>query len=117
MFEQLLGIDVLTALLLPVVWGITGYLAGRLAFRRTQGSLLVSARITLALLGLAGLLVVAKLVMIQQFWSYGWLFAHDRAIFGLPLLVLPAVATLVCSVPRLWRIVRGADHGSPGEGG
>jgi FtsP/CotA-like multicopper oxidase with cupredoxin domain len=108
MFEQILGIDILAALLLPVAWGIAGYLAGRLAFRPTRGRLLVSVRITLAVLGLAGLLVVAKLVTIQQFWSYGWLFAHDRVIVSLPLVILPVAATLLWSVPRLWRIARGA---------
>jgi hypothetical protein len=108
MFERILVFDIFVALLLPVAWGIAGYLAGRLAFRPTRGRLLVSVRITLAVLGLAGLLVVAKIVMIQQFWSYDWLFAHDRAIVSLPLVILPAAATLVWSVPRLWRIVRGA---------
>jgi hypothetical protein len=71
MFERILVIDIFVALLLPVAWGIAGYLAGRLAFRPTRGRLLVSVSITLAVLGLAGLLVVAKMVMIQQFWSYG----------------------------------------------
>ena len=108
MFEQILGIDILAALLLPVAWGIAGHLAGRLAFRRTRGRLLVSVRITFAVLGLAGLLVVAKLVAIQQFWSYGWLFAHERVIVSLPFIVLPVAATLVCFAPRLWRIARGA---------
>ena len=108
MFEQILAIDILAAILLPAAWGLAGYLAGRLAFRRTRGRLLVSVRITFVVLGLAGLLVVAKLVTIQQFWSYGWLFAHDRVIVSLPLVVLPVAATLVCSVPRLWRIARGA---------
>ena len=107
MFEQILGIDMLTALLLPVAWGLAGYLAGRLAFRRTRGRLLVGARITLAILGLPLPLVAAKLVTIQQFWSYGWLFARDRVIASLPLIVVPAAATLVWSAPRLWRIARG----------
>jgi FtsP/CotA-like multicopper oxidase with cupredoxin domain len=108
MFEQILGIDILIALLLPVAWGIAGYLAGRLAFRRTRGRLRVGAWITFAVLGLGGLLVVAKLVTIQQFWSYGWLFASDRVIVGLPLVLLPVAATLLSSVPRLWRIARAA---------
>jgi hypothetical protein len=95
MFEQIIGIEILAALLLPVAWGIAGYLAGCLAFRRTRSRLLVSVRITLAVLGLAGLLVVAKMVTIHQFWSYGWLFAHDRVIVSLPLVILPAAATLV----------------------
>jgi len=108
MFEQILGIDILIALLLPVAWGLAGYLAGRLAFRRTRGRLLVGAWITFAVLGLALLLVVAKLATIQQFWSYGWLFARDRVIVSLPLVILPAAATLLWSIPRLWRIVRGS---------
>jgi hypothetical protein len=32
MFEQIPGIDILVALLLPIAWGIAGYLAGSLAF-------------------------------------------------------------------------------------
>jgi FtsP/CotA-like multicopper oxidase with cupredoxin domain len=108
MFEQILGIDILVALLLPVAWGIAGYLAGRLAFLRTQGRLQVGAWITLAVLGLTGLLVAAKLATSEQFWSYGWLFARDRVIVSLPLVILPAAATLLWSVPRLWRIAREA---------
>jgi FtsP/CotA-like multicopper oxidase with cupredoxin domain len=106
MFEQILGIDIIVALLLPVAWGIAGYLAGRLAFSRTRGRLRIGAWITLAVLGLGWLLVVAKITTIQQFWSYGWLFAYDRVIVGLPLVVLPVAATLAWSVPRFWRIGR-----------
>ena len=117
MFEQILGIDILTALLLPVAWGLAGYLAGRLAFCRTRGRLLVRARITLTILGLALLLVAAKLVTIQQFWSYGWLFARDRVIVSLPLIVGRRPRTLVWSFPAIVENRARDGHGAAGEGG
>jgi hypothetical protein len=36
MFEQILGIDIFVALLVPIAWGIAGYLAGSLAFRTSS---------------------------------------------------------------------------------
>ena len=108
MFEVVLGVGVMAAPALLAAWWLAGYLAGRLAFRRTRGRLRLGAWVLLAVLGLAGLLTVAELFLIWQLWSYGWLFAKDRVTLGLPLLVLPASAVILLTTPRLWRVGRGA---------
>lgn len=105
-FDGLRGSDIILALLLLVAWGILGHRMGRLAFHRALGRLRFGARTRLALLVSALLLVAAKLVVVQQFFSYGWLFGRDQAALAVVLLVLPALAVLVFSVPRLWRISR-----------
>ena len=115
MFEAVLGVGALVAPALLAAWWLAGYLAGRLAFRRTRGRLRLGAWIVFASLGLAGLLTVANLLVVGRLWSYGWLFAQDRVMLGLPPVVLPTVAVLLLTTPRLWRIARGAaeDHKAP----
>jgi FtsP/CotA-like multicopper oxidase with cupredoxin domain len=108
MFEATLGVGVLVAPALLAAWWLAGYLAGRLAFRRTQGRLRLRAWILFIVLGLAGLLTVVELFVVGQLWSFGWLFAQDRVMLGLPPLVLPIVAVLLLAAPRLWRVARRA---------
>jgi FtsP/CotA-like multicopper oxidase with cupredoxin domain len=108
MFEAALGVGVLVAPALLAAWWLAGYLAGRLAFRRTQGRMRLGAWILFIVLGLAGLLTVMELFVVGQLWSFGWLFAQDRVMLGLPPLVLPTVAVLLLAAPRLWRVARRA---------
>ena len=108
MFEAALGVGVLVAPALLAAWWLAGYLAGRLAFRRMRGRLRLGAWILFTVLGLAGLLTVVELFVVGQLWSFGWLFAQDRVMLGLPPLVLPAVAVLLLAAPRLWRVARRA---------
>jgi FtsP/CotA-like multicopper oxidase with cupredoxin domain len=107
MFEAALGLGVMVAPALLGAWLLAGYLAGRLALRRTRGRLRLGARVLLAVLGFAGLLTMAEAFVVGWLWSYGWLFAADKGVPGLPPLLLPAGATLLFSVPRLWEISRG----------
>ena len=106
MFEAVLGIGAMVAPPLLAAWWLAGYLAGRLAFCRTQRRLRLGAWALLTVLGLAGLLTAVELFMVGQLWSYGWLFVEDRVILGLPPLVLPASAVLLLSAPRLRRVAR-----------
>ncbi len=112
MFEAALGISAMVALALLAAWWLAGYLAGRLAFCRTQRRLRLGAWTLLTVLGLAGLLTAVELFMVGQLWSYGWLFVEDRVILGLPPLVLPASAVLLLSAPRLWRVARSTSGAS-----
>jgi FtsP/CotA-like multicopper oxidase with cupredoxin domain len=108
MFEAVLGAGTLIAPPLFLAWWLAGYLAGRLAFGRTRGRLRLGAWVLLTVLGLAGLLAAAEVFLVAQLWSYGWLFAKDRVVLGIPPLVLPASAVILLSIPRLWRVARGA---------
>jgi FtsP/CotA-like multicopper oxidase with cupredoxin domain len=107
MFEAALGLGVMVAPALFGAWLLAGYLAGRLAFRRTRGRLRLGARVLLAVLGFAGLLTLAEAFVVGWLWSYGWSFAADRGVPGLPPLLLPTSAVLLFSIPRLWGISRG----------
>jgi FtsP/CotA-like multicopper oxidase with cupredoxin domain len=107
MFEAVLFAGAIVAPALLAAWWLAGYLAGRLAFRRTRGRLRLGAWVLLTVVGLAGLLTAAELFMVGQVWSYGWLFVKDRVMLGLMPLVLPASAALLLATPRLWRVARG----------
>jgi FtsP/CotA-like multicopper oxidase with cupredoxin domain len=108
MFEAVLGAGAMVAPALLAAWWLAGCLAGRLAFRRTRSRLRLGAWILFTVLGLAGLLTAVELFVVGQLWSFGWLFAKDRVLLGLPPLVLPTVAVLLLAAPRLWRVARGA---------
>jgi FtsP/CotA-like multicopper oxidase with cupredoxin domain len=106
MFQSVLGIGAMVAPALLATWWLAGYLAGRLAFCRTQRRLRLGAWALLAVLGFAGLLTAVELFTVWQLWSYGWLFVEDRVILGLPPLALPVSAVLLLAAPRMWRIAR-----------
>lgn len=107
MFEGLLAASAMLALALLAAWCLAGYLAGRLAFSRTRGRLRLGAWALLALLGLTGLLAAVELFVVGRLWSFGWLFAQDKVMLGLPPFLLAIGAASLLSVPRLWRISRG----------
>ena len=104
MFEAVLFASAAVALALLAAWWLAGYLAGRLTFGRTRGRLRLGARALLAVLGFAGLVSVAELSVVGWLWSFGWLFAQDKVVLGLPPLLAAAGGALLLSVPRLWRI-------------
>ena len=105
MFEAVLGVSALVTPAILIAWWLAGYLAGRLVF---WGRLRLGVGVLLAVLGLAALLTAAELFLVARLWSYDWLFVKDRMILGTPPLLLPAAAALFLSVPRLWRLARGA---------
>jgi FtsP/CotA-like multicopper oxidase with cupredoxin domain len=109
MFEAILGISTLVTPALLITWWLAGYLAGRLALRRTRGRLRLAAGVLLAFLGLAALVTAAEAFVVVQLWSYGWLFVKDRTVLAALPLLLPAATAIFLSIPRLWRVARGAQ--------
>lgn len=106
MYESIDNFATLLAALALLLWAIAGYRAGRLVYRPTQGKLRSSARRNLALLSAGGLAIVGNLAVVGMLWSLGWVFARDRVIVQLPLLVIPAASVFILSVPRLWKMER-----------
>jgi FtsP/CotA-like multicopper oxidase with cupredoxin domain len=97
--------------LLFLLWAISGYRAGRLVFRPSRGTLRRSARWNLTLLGVDLLVLLAQLAMVALTWLHGWVFADNRVLLAVPPMLVGAVAVLVWSAPRLWRIGRaGPGH-------
>ncbi|WP_020673778.1 multicopper oxidase family protein [Amycolatopsis nigrescens] len=105
-FENILNLDTILAALLVVIWGVAGYSAGRLAGRRTLRGLRAGARRGLGYLLLGLLLALARAVLIGVTASYGWDFAADRILIIAPVLLLPAVAVVLLTAPRLFRLAR-----------
>jgi FtsP/CotA-like multicopper oxidase with cupredoxin domain len=96
--------------LLFLLWAISGSRAGRLVFRPTSARLRRSARLDLALLGVDLLVLLAQLVTVALTWMHGWVFAENRVLLAVPPVLVGAVAVLVWSAPRLWRIGRAGDR-------
>jgi FtsP/CotA-like multicopper oxidase with cupredoxin domain len=95
-------------ILLFILWTISGYRVGRLVFRRTRGTLRRSARWNLVQLYTNAFFILIQIVMSILSWTIDWNFASNRIITVLPVMVLPAIAVAVLSVPRL-RAIRRAE--------
>ena len=101
MFETLLIADVQFAMLNVVVWTVAALLVGRRPRQRSPRRTRASAVTLLVLLGLGCLMVVGRIVTVGMMGSVSWLFAEDRVAVALPWLVVPAVAALAVTVPRV----------------
>jgi FtsP/CotA-like multicopper oxidase with cupredoxin domain len=56
------------------------------------------------------LVLLAQLVTVALTWLHGWVFAENRVLLAVPPILVAAVAVLVWSAPRLWRIARAGDR-------
>ncbi|KRE58315.1 multicopper oxidase family protein [Paenibacillus sp. Soil750] len=114
MTEDLFGAAGFSSFGLLFLWSIAAYWSSRLSYssghrqlrRRSLGLL------TLILLG-EGLALV-KATIILSSWPSGWPAMQVKLGLELGLFVAPALATLMWSVPRLWRLAR-TDGGPQGE--
>lgn len=100
LFESYLNADIITALLLTVLWTTTSVLVARKPRHRTDRRGRRRATFMLTLVAIGVLLVVGRLVATALMGSFGYLFVADRVAVALPLVVLPAIAVLVLAVPR-----------------
>ncbi|MFL6140738.1 MAG: multicopper oxidase family protein [Labedaea sp.] len=106
MFEIAQNFAEVFGILLFIIWTISGYRVGRLVFRRTRGKLQRSARWNLVQLGINAAVILLQIAMVGLSWAVDWNFASNRVVVALPLLVVPAIAVAVLSVPRLRAISR-----------
>ncbi|MQA85599.1 MAG: hypothetical protein GEV03_13465 [Streptosporangiales bacterium] len=99
--------------------GIAAYVVGQLAVSRTRIRLRFRVRCLLVLLGSALFLVVVRLAVLGGLSLSGHPDVLERLSMVLTLVAVPAAATLVCSVPRLWRLTCGvvADPWGPADAG
>ncbi len=67
---------------------------------------------TLTLVAIGLLLALARVGLVVALGQAGWWFVQEKVVLALPLLLVPALATLVVSVPRLVRL-RGAARVFP----
>ncbi|MCW3842492.1 multicopper oxidase family protein [Micromonospora yasonensis] len=108
MFEALLNFSEIIPLLTMIFGGLAGYRAGQLVRRRHQAALRRSVLTTLVLLVVATIGVLALPALSAPLVQFGWDFASNRFLVGLPPMAIAAVATWVLSVPRLARLRREA---------
>lgn len=95
------------ALLFLVVAGITACLAAQLAVSRSRVRLRFRARCLLVFLASALLLLVTRVAVLGQLLFSGRPGSAERLGIVLVFVVVPAVAVLAWSVPRIWRVTRG----------
>ena len=103
----LLLLDTLLAVALLLAWGMATWRVSRLGVRDDGTRFRRTARTGMIFLTLGVALGVARLITTGLLWfTSGWWFAADRVLLALPLLLVPIIAALVLSGPRLRRLAR-----------
>ncbi|MEV4702070.1 multicopper oxidase family protein [Actinoplanes sp. NPDC049316] len=104
--EALYELNVELALLALPLWFAAAVGAGRLALRRSAGTIRRRSRLGLILLAAGLITVVARAYAAAALSAHGWSLGADFITVALPPLVLPAVAVAALVTPRYWRIAR-----------
>jgi FtsP/CotA-like multicopper oxidase with cupredoxin domain len=104
----LLTLDPALVALLLIVWGWAGARAAGLPYGATAGVIRRRSATTLALITVGVLLALARVGLVIALGQAGWWFVQEKVVLALPLLLVPAVATVIVSVPRLVRLRRAA---------
>lgn len=104
-FTLLAGVDQGLYIVVFVLALVFAFRAGRLAARPPGPAMASSARWTFSL---GCLTLLAAMAQWLQTWllfdSFGWLYINDKLLGFLPLILAPAIAVALVSLPRLWRL-------------
>ncbi|MEU5669213.1 multicopper oxidase family protein [Micromonospora sp. NPDC047753] len=109
MFEVGENADGILAGVLFLIWLSAAILATRLAWRPTPDALHKSARRLLRLLVAALVVLAIKCVAIGLMLAVDWIFADNRVIVQMPLLLLPMLAVALWTVPGLRALANRVD--------
>ncbi|MFI1395485.1 multicopper oxidase family protein [Streptomyces sp. NPDC020681] len=102
MYLTLSRLDFILGLVLFPAWLAAALLVRRQAGRPTAGKMRRTARIALALLVLALLVTVGRVVGFVQLAAMDWVFVADRRALTILVLLLPGVlATVVLTLPKV----------------
>ena len=103
MFAVLNEMDTyLLSVLLMFYLLMAGRRAGSLAYGKDRRHLHRQVRRLRRSLAYAGVMAFLRITVFVTLWmEYGWLLIRDKILFLLPLIVLPAIAVRLFSVPRL----------------
>ncbi|GAA3468273.1 multicopper oxidase family protein [Nonomuraea roseola] len=101
----LIALDRILVILVAVSWGFAGghLLVSRRAVGEGRGAARRAAGWSAALVALALVATAGRLAMTVALAGHGWWFAAEKALLALPLLLPPALAAAVLSLPRLLR--------------
>ncbi|MGH3646416.1 MAG: multicopper oxidase family protein, partial [Micromonosporaceae bacterium] len=113
MFGMYLNFSEIIPALTLVFGALAGYRAGQLVYRPNHRRLRASILTTYLLLGVAIFGVMVLIALGFGLLSFGWEFASNRFIAGLPPMLIATVATFVLAVPRLRRLRRRGDDYDP----
>ena len=101
-------VDATLVALLLIVWGWAGARSAGLPYGATAQVIRRRSTTTLTLVAIGLLLALARVALVVALGQAAWWFVQEKVVLALPLLLVPAVATLVVSVPRLVRLRRAA---------
>ena len=109
MTALLLTLDPAVIGLALIAWTWAGMRVGSLS--QAASPRLLRRRVTrlLVLIGFGVAAIVARAGLTVALAGAGWWFVQEKVVLGLPLVVVPAVAVLAVSVPRLLAVRRAAD--------
>ncbi|MCH5584830.1 multicopper oxidase family protein [Shimazuella sp. AN120528] len=95
MYQQLYLTDFTVLFLLVVLWATAANRLSRLPFRSTKNELKQSIKRFTILYVLAQMMVIAELVILGLFGTYGWEFTREKVLLSMPLFIPSAFSTLV----------------------
>ncbi|SDI72716.1 Multicopper oxidase with three cupredoxin domains (includes cell division protein FtsP and spore coat protein CotA) [Actinokineospora alba] len=101
MFEVLAGSDTMVDLALIALWALAAWRLGGLARQPDARKRASGAKWVRALLVVAAVPVVAKAVLIALLLFHGWEFGANDLVFGVPMVLVPAVFAYVWTFPAL----------------
>jgi FtsP/CotA-like multicopper oxidase with cupredoxin domain len=106
--DVLLSTDPGVVFLLLGVWTWAGLKAAALPYAVHARGLRRRAGLVLTLTAAGLALVALRAALVVVLGQSGWWFVQEKVVLALPLLVVPAAATVVWTVPRLLRVRRAA---------
>ncbi|MCQ6559608.1 hypothetical protein [Paenibacillus mendelii] len=101
MFQALIGMDTVLAMVILLFTLLAGYGAGALAYRKTIESIRRTARIILALQASIGILAISEVLLMVYSSSSGWLYVRNEVLLFTLFIALPYAASILFAVPRL----------------
>lgn len=106
MFQALIGMDTVLAMVILLFSLLAGYGSGALAYRKTIESMRRTARTNLALLASIGVLAICEILLMVYSSSSGWLYVRNEVLLFSLFIALPYAASILFAVPRLVELAR-----------
>ncbi|UVI28724.1 hypothetical protein [Paenibacillus spongiae] len=106
MFQALIGMETVLAVIILFFSLQAGYSSGALAYRKTIVSMRSTARMNLILIALIGSLAACELLLMIYSSSNGWLSIRNELLLFALFIALPYAAVLRFTVPRLIKLSR-----------
>ncbi|MBO0812833.1 MAG: multicopper oxidase family protein [Microlunatus sp.] len=110
MFEISANLSEVLGAVLFLTLSAAGYRIGRLALRSSATALRRGARWIVVHLMINMAFLIIQIGLAVGLWTIDWNFASDRIVTAIPPVLVPAVITMVVTMPRLLRLASGASR-------